>query len=69
MLVSTGDIARVTGVSLGAVRLWESAGKIPVALRSLGEQRRWHVRVIVPVLMARGYDVPAEWRAAATEAA
>jgi len=69
MLVSSGDIAEVAGVTADCVRLWEKAGKLPKARRTLGHHRRWHVREVAPLLAAEGYTVPAAWSAALEVAA
>ncbi len=61
MMLSTKQIADVCGMSTDAVLDWEHAGKIPAAIRTFGNHRRWRSEEVAAVLLARGYEVPAEW--------
>ncbi len=65
MFVAVGDIARAFGVDRKTVGRWEESGYLPKAGR-VGKRgvRRWPVVVVLPVLVAAGLPVPAEWNVA-----
>lgn len=61
MLLSLPDLAAAFGVDRKTIRNWERDGKIPKASRTLGNHRRWNSAEVAPILVARGYAVPATW--------
>lgn len=63
MVLSLPEIAAAFGVCHRTIRRWEKVGKIPKGSRTLGGHRRWDTDILVPILVAGGYAVPATWNA------
>lgn len=68
MLVSVVDVAAVFRVCDSTVRGWERGGKLPQALRTPGNHRRWETAGLVPLLRECGFPVPEGWEAKAGDA-
>ena len=58
-LLSTGEVAKLSGFSSSAVLRWIRAGKLP-AYSSPGRQYRVHPRELLGFLKANGMRIPAE---------